>query len=92
MENPRDCLKSAVAKQIKAKLPSFDQSLHADISFSKLGLDSMGHVELSTVIENTLSISVEPDIAFNYPTLNSLVGFVCENLLDKEVESLNASA
>lgn len=87
----KDTLRSEILQHVKTKLPEFSVSEHQDTSFSKLGLDSMGHVELSTVIENTTGLTVEPDIAFNYPTVNALVAFVCESLLP-ERETDDASA
>lgn len=77
MNELRDNLNEAITTYIKTRLPEFDEASHSDVSFSKLGLDSLGHVELSAVIESSSKLTVEPDIAFNYPTVNALTGFVC---------------
>jgi len=62
-----------ISNYLSSKITTFDISEHSDISFSRLGLDSMGHVELSAVIEKSVGLEVSPEFAFNYPTLNAIV-------------------
>ena len=80
----RDSLIQALAEYIETKIPGFDPDKHADTSFSRLGLDSLGHVELSGVLEKQLSVSVSPEAAFNYPTINALIDHMEEELSSKE--------
>jgi acyl carrier protein len=62
-----------IAGFIAAKTPEFSIDEHRDTSFSSLGLDSADHVRLSTLIEDQLSVDVDPTLAFDYPTINALV-------------------
>lgn len=66
-------LHSEIGSYIANKFPGIVIDDIRDSSLSGLGLDSLGHVELSGIVENVLGQGVEPDIAFNYPTINSLV-------------------
>lgn len=72
----RESLVQALAEYIKSKVPEFDPEEHADTSFSRLGLDSLGHVELSGILEQQLDVSVSPEAAFNYPTINALINYM----------------
>ncbi|ANG61609.1 hypothetical protein A8C75_03375 [Marinobacterium aestuarii] len=62
-----------IASFIAAKTPEFSIDAHRDTSFSSLGLDSADHVRLSTLIEDQLSVEVDPTLAFDYPTINALI-------------------
>ncbi len=77
-------LHSEIGSYITNKFPGIDVEGIRDSSFSGLGLDSLGHVELSGIVENVLGTAVQPDIAFNYPTINSLVNHALS--LKSEVE------
>ena len=65
-----------IADFIAAKTPEFSIDEHSDTSFSSLGLDSADHVWLSTLIEDQLSVKVDPTLAFDYPTINALIAHV----------------
>jgi len=66
-------LESAITDYVVTKVPEFDLAQHADTSFSRLGLDSLGHVELTAALEKVLGVELEPDLAFNYPTVTALL-------------------
>ena len=70
-----DSLCEFLATQVK----DFSPEQHLDTSFSYLGLDSMGHVQLSGVVEKCLNKEIEPTLAFNYPTVNSMVNHLKNN-------------
>ncbi|MEZ9199879.1 acyl carrier protein [Shewanella sp. 10N.286.54.B9] len=57
-------------------IEEFSVEQHLDTSFSRLGLDSTGHVQLSSIIEDHTETEIEPTIAFDYPTINSLLQFL----------------
>lgn len=69
-------LTDAIKSYLTSKIPSFNLVEHADVSFSGLGLDSAAHVELTRVIEDRLGSAVPPELAFDYPTVNSLMGYL----------------
>lgn len=69
---------SVIEKYLASKVASFDEDKHSETSFSRLGLDSLGHVELSAAIEKNFDIQVQPDIAFNYPTIKALTNHVLD--------------
>ncbi|WP_347330760.1 acyl carrier protein [Marinimicrobium locisalis] len=82
----RESLIQALSGYIKTKVPDFDPEKHADTSFSRLGLDSLGHVELSGVLERQLNISVSPEVAFNYPTINALIDHMETQLSSNDIK------
>lgn len=77
-------LKTAIINYIVKKLPEFSEDTDAGTSFSRLGLDSLGHVEISSAIEDAIGMQVDPETAFNYPTLNSLVAYLASTLDDDQ--------
>lgn len=88
-EQTRDTLVEKLVDYISAKAPRFSSEKHLDTSFSSLGLDSTDHVEMTAKIEDYLKITIEPTLAFDYPTVNSLADyleqkFLKSNELEKE--------
>ncbi|MFC6635710.1 acyl carrier protein [Microbulbifer taiwanensis] len=79
------CLKplmEQIADFIVAKTPEFSIEEHSDTSFSSLGLDSADHVRLSALVEDHLSIEVDPTLAFDYPTINALTAHLEQHFAD----------
>ncbi len=70
-----------IADYISSKAENFSKENHSDTSFSRLGLDSADHVQLSAIVEEHLKIEVEPTLAFDYPTINSMISFLEKKLL-----------
>ena len=75
----RDVLVEKLVDYISAKAPDFSSKEHLDTSFSALGRDSAAHVEMTTIIEDYLQVTIDPALAFDYPTLNSLVTYLQHN-------------
>lgn len=73
LDDLKTSLITEVGNYMSTKFPEMDLEANLDSSFSGMGLDSLGHVELSGVVENVIGTAVQPDIAFNYPTVNALV-------------------
>ena len=71
-----DVLVKKLIEYVSAKVPGFSPQEHLDNSFSGLGLDSASHVEMTAIIEDYLQITIDPALAFNYPTVNSLIGYL----------------
>ncbi|MCW8093456.1 acyl carrier protein [Alteromonas sp. ASW11-130] len=74
----KDALIEEITNFLSAKVEGFSLEDHADTSLSRLGLDSAGHVQLTTVIEDFIQSDVAPTLAFDYPTVNSLIDYVCD--------------
>ena len=94
-EKLKEALVEAISEYVVTQIPSFDIAEHAETSFSRLGLDSLSHVELTAVIEKTLSVELEPDLAFNYPTVTALIQFLSEEYGQQQEsaeEAANATA
>ena len=62
-----------------------DFSIDPDASFSSLGLESIDMVELVAALEEQLNCKLEPELAFNYPTVHSLSKF----LINSSTENAN---
>lgn len=71
-----------LSEYLSAKVPEFSSTEHLDCSFSSLGLDSVSHVEMTAMIEDHLQIKVDPALAFDYPTINSLVNYLQTNFVE----------
>lgn len=80
-------LEAAIVEYVVTKVPTFNLAEHAETSFSRLGLDSLGHVELTAVIEKTLALELEPDLAFNYPTVTALIKHLGENFAQEVADA-----
>jgi acyl carrier protein len=74
-------LTEKLSEYLSAKVPGFSSTEHLDSSFSSLGLDSVSHVEMTAMIEDYLQIKVDPALAFDYPTINSLVNYLQTNFV-----------
>ena len=78
----RDILLDKLCNYLSVKISIFSYIEHSNVSFSSLGLDSIGHIEMTSVIEDYLQTKVEPTLAFDYPTVNALVDFLEENFIN----------
>ncbi|PSW22269.1 phosphopantetheine-binding protein [Photobacterium sanctipauli] len=58
---------------LESEVEDFCRNSHLDTSFSRLGLDSMGHVQLSSIVEKHTGQEIDPTLAFDYPTINSML-------------------
>ncbi|BDA73883.1 hypothetical protein CAL7716_080490 [Calothrix sp. PCC 7716] len=89
-DKTRSALIEKLVEYISAKIPDFSPKEHLDNSFSGLGLDSASHVEMTSIIEDYLQVTVDPALAFNYPTINSLVDYLQQNFIEAtELEEKN---
>lgn len=68
-----------IAEFLGSVVPEFCKDSHLDTSFSRLGLDSAQHVQLTSIVENNMNIEVEPTLAFDYPTINALINHLESN-------------
>jgi|688.fasta_scaffold17723_7 acyl carrier protein len=74
-----DALVEKLIEYISAKVPGFSSTEHLDNSFSSLGLDSVAHVEITAIIAEYLQVTIDPALAFDYPTINSLINYLQQN-------------
>lgn len=73
MKFNQQALLTEITNYLSSRIDGFSLEEHRDASFSSLGLDSLNHVELSTVIEEHLGKHIDPTFAFDYPTINALL-------------------
>lgn len=78
----KSTLVKKLVEYISAKVPSFSSTEHLDNSFSSLGLDSVSHVEMTAMLEDYLQVTIDPSLAFDYPTVNSLVDYLQQNFVE----------
>ena len=81
IDKTKSALVEKMVEYISAKVPSFSSTEHLDNSFSSLGLDSVSHVEMTAIIEDYLQVTIDPSLAFDYPTINSLVDYLQQNFV-----------
>ena len=65
-------------------LPS-SQLPSPQLGFFQMGLDSMMVVELKTRINNSLGLSLSPNVAFNYPTIEALAGYLNKEIFSEQI-------
>ncbi|MBE8966698.1 acyl carrier protein [Nostocales cyanobacterium LEGE 12452] len=81
-DKTKDALVEKLVQYICTKVPNFSSKEHSDASFSGLGLDSASHVEMTAIIEDYLQVNIDPSVAFDYPTINSLVSYLQKNFIE----------
>ena len=87
----RDLLVAHVRSQVAQVLGISDfKSISLDSGFFDLGMDSLTSVELRNCLQTSLGISISSTVAFDYPTVESLVDYLSEQLI--EVEEPDTSA
>ncbi len=69
----KEILIAQISTFLTCQIPEFSPEQHLDTSFSRLGLDSVSHVELTAIVEDYIQSPVNPTLAFDYPTINALV-------------------
>jgi NAD(P)-dependent dehydrogenase (short-subunit alcohol dehydrogenase family)/acyl carrier protein len=81
-EKQREMLTDYV-RQVTAEVMGFDKSrvLNTREGFFKMGMDSLMTVQLRTRLESTLGCSLPPTIAFEYPTISQLAGYILQDVL-----------
>lgn len=73
-----DILSDALADIVETSSGKRPLTVDRDASLTSFGLDSLAMVNLVALIEERLDIELEPELAFNYPTINALAGFIGE--------------
>uniref|UniRef100_A0A0G4HR60 Uncharacterized protein n=1 Tax=Chromera velia CCMP2878 TaxID=1169474 RepID=A0A0G4HR60_9ALVE len=51
-----------------------------DAPLQDLGIDSLGAVELRNSLQTKLGVQLPATVLFDYPTLNGIVGFICQQV------------
>ncbi|CAM4141254.1 acyl carrier protein [Pseudoalteromonas ostreae] len=74
----KNTLINDISDYIVMRIEGNNGEIQRDISFSRLGLDSAGHVQISAIIEDHMQIDVSPTVAFDHPTINSLIKYIDE--------------
>jgi acyl carrier protein len=70
---------------------SHPESIAMDTGFFDLGMDSLISVELRNKLQSSLKCSVPSTLALSYPTLETLVEYLYEQLLLEQVSESNSS-
>ncbi|MFY0595221.1 MAG: acyl carrier protein [Cognatishimia sp.] len=71
-----EILADALADIVETSSGTRPATVNRDASLTSFGLDSLAMVNLVTLIEERLDIELEPELAFNYPTINALADFI----------------
>lgn len=73
-------IKSHLVSIIAETLRTKPEDIECDIPFSKLDLDSMAVVDIHKRLESLLDMEIEPTVAWDYPTINQMAGYLEEYL------------
>ena len=81
----RDLLVKHVCDQVALVLGIRDvQSIGLEAGFSDLGMDSLTSVELRNRLQHSLGCTVSTTLAFDYPTVEDLVDYLAQQVLNLE--------
>ena len=72
----RDRIRRQLTEAVAAVLELNPSRIDPDASFDALGFDSMGKVSLVPEMERLFGCSLDSEVLFDYPNLNSLAGHV----------------
>lgn len=79
MNNPtREAVDGWLRAALGPLLRLSPEDIDGDKSFTRYGLDSMTAVTLAAELEIWLGFRLSPTLAWDYPTLNELAGYVAE--------------
>jgi acyl carrier protein len=74
-----DTLVDWLVDRVAVYLASNPAAIETDKAFGDYGLDSAFALSLTTDLETELGILVEPTIAWDYPTIDDIAGFLAEH-------------
>ncbi|MEM9577076.1 MAG: acyl carrier protein [Pseudomonadota bacterium] len=74
-----DLLSEAIAETVEKTTGHRPQTVDRDASLTSFGLDSLEMVNLVARMEEALGIELEPELAFNYPTINALADHISQS-------------
>lgn len=79
----------ALIKEEMALRCNDNQTIHIDKGFMEFGLDSIELLDLGASIEEATGIEIEPDILFEYSTIESLATYL-HSVLNPKVEQVGS--
>lgn len=74
--NTAEIITQVLQKILDKKELNKQSEINLNASFTSFGLDSLNMVEMVAELEDKLGIALEPELAFNYPTINTLANFI----------------
>jgi len=83
----KDEIRSRLVDMVARALESPPEKIRSDILLSKLGVDSMAVVDISTQLETWLRIEIEPTIVWDYPTIDAISSYLEEQCLARASSS-----
>jgi acyl carrier protein len=88
LEKQKEILSNHVS-QLVAEILGFgvSQSVNTRQGFFKMGMDSLMTVQLRTRLEASLDCMLPPTIAFEYPSINDLIQYLLNHVLQTSDES-----
>ena len=75
-----------VIHYLETKHPETKESVHGDMSFDSVGLDSLARVEMIAAMEAAFGIELDPTLAYDFVTPGALSGFVWGQLSGEPVD------
>ncbi|MBU6352236.1 MAG: SDR family NAD(P)-dependent oxidoreductase, partial [Chloroflexi bacterium] len=84
----RASLMRTYVQEVVAQTLQATQPLAVDVGFSDLGVDSLMAIELRRRLEKGLQMAIPSTIAFEYPTIDALTGFLLQKLDEQRAELL----
>lgn len=73
-----------VSALLKGCDPDSSRAIDRNASFQSFGLDSIQMVEIAARLEDKFGLPLEPELAFNYPTVSSLAGYIDQRQNESE--------
>ncbi|PSL48184.1 acyl transferase domain-containing protein [Chitinophaga niastensis] len=78
-ENGADHVKELIIEKLSVSLKSDPSKIDKDIPFADYGLDSITGVRMVQLLNDSLKISLETTILFDYSSVNNLAAYILQN-------------
>jgi acyl carrier protein len=65
-----------IVQFLESKHPEMRGTIHADMSFDSIGLDSLARVDMIGSMENQFGLKLDPTLAYDFVTPGALSSFV----------------
>jgi acyl carrier protein len=90
LDRRRELAMDWLVEQIAELLAVDPETVPDDSAFTDLGLSSVMAVELSDDLQGWTGLTLPPTLAYDYPTIESLAGYIAEESI-REGSQLSAS-
>jgi acyl carrier protein len=83
IEHPIESIRGWLIERVAFYLERSPTSVDPDAGLVEMGLDSVYAMTLSGDVEDRFDLAIEPTLAWDYPTVNALAGYLSQELKNR---------